>query len=130
MSSTCVNINSNSLGFAVADIKPYVPVVTSSTQGNAKLLEQLKSGFTRTVNWNKYPIDPSFQGVNRFFVVSFEHNVVGNGHRRYSIPTIEIKNYNVMIDKTNFFDQSAKNHLKHTKTFKRLKMVKEMIIRQ
>ena len=120
MSSTCVNINSNSLGFAVADIKPYVPVVTSSTQDNAKLLEQLKSGFTRTVNWNKYPIDPSFQGVNRFFVVSFEHNVVGNGHRRYSVPTIEIKNYNVMIDGTNFFAQSAKNHLKTYKNIQKI----------
>ena len=108
------------MGFAVADIKPYVPVVTSSTQGNAKLLEQLKSGFTRTVNWNKYPIDPSFQGVNRFFVVSFEHNVVGIGHRRYSIPTIEMKNYNVMIDGTNFFAQSAKNHLKTYKNIQKI----------
>ena len=60
--------------------KFYVPVVTLSTQDNAKLLEQLKSGFKRAINWNKYQseptlkvqnqylshlIDPSFQGVNR-----------------------------------------------------------------
>ena len=40
--------------FAIMDIKLYVPVLTLSTQDNAKLLEQLKSGFKRTVNWNKY----------------------------------------------------------------------------
>ena len=50
---------------------------------NTKLLEKLKSCFKRTVNWNKYQsepklqaqnhsIDPTFQGVNRLFVLSFE----------------------------------------------------------
>ena len=66
--------------FAITDTT--VPVVTLSTQDNAKLLQQLKSGFKRTVNWNKYQskvspekqnqyldylIDPSFQVVNRLF---------------------------------------------------------------
>ena len=64
--------------FAITGTKLYVPVVTLSTQDNAKLLQQLKSGFKRTINWNKYQskvtiqapnsyldflIDPSFQGV-------------------------------------------------------------------
>ena len=40
--------------FTITDTKPYVPVVTLSNQDNAKLLEQLKSGFKRTTNWNKY----------------------------------------------------------------------------
>ena len=40
--------------FTITDTKLYVPVVTLSTQDNAKLLEQLKSGFKRTINWNKY----------------------------------------------------------------------------
>ena len=40
--------------FKITDTKMYNPVVTLSTQDNAKLLEQLKSGFKRTVNWNKY----------------------------------------------------------------------------
>ena len=40
--------------FAITETKLYVPVVTLSTQGNAKLLQQLKSGFKRTINWNKY----------------------------------------------------------------------------
>ena len=40
--------------FAITNTKIYVTVVTLSTQDNTKLLEQLKSGFKRTVNWNKY----------------------------------------------------------------------------
>ena len=40
--------------FTMTDTKLYIPVVTLSTQDNAKLLEQLKSGFKRTINWNEY----------------------------------------------------------------------------
>ena len=40
--------------FLIIDTKLYVPVVTLSTQDNTKLLQQLKSGFRRTTNWNKY----------------------------------------------------------------------------
>ena len=40
--------------FKIADTKLYVPVVTLSTQDNAKLLEQLKSGFEKAISWNKY----------------------------------------------------------------------------
>ena len=40
--------------FLINDTKLYVPVVNLSIQDNIKLLEQLKSGFKRTINWNKY----------------------------------------------------------------------------
>ena len=54
-SSTCVTTNSRvAWRFAITDTKLYVSVVTLSTHDNAKLLQQLKSGFTRTINWNKY----------------------------------------------------------------------------
>ena len=88
-SKDCVITNSTGAGkFAITDTKLYVPVVTLSTQDNAKLLQQLKSGFKRTINWNKYQsdpktyaqnrylnhlVDPSFQGVNRLLVLSFEN---------------------------------------------------------
>ena len=53
--STYVISNSTGTGrFAITYTKLYVPVVTLSTQGNAKLLQQLKSGFKRTINLNKY----------------------------------------------------------------------------
>ena len=38
----------------MTDTKLYVPVVTLSTQDNAKLLQQLKSGFKRVADCNKY----------------------------------------------------------------------------
>ena len=52
-SKDCVITNSTGEGkFKITDAKLYVPVVTLSTQDNAKLLQQLKSGFKRTINWN------------------------------------------------------------------------------
>ena len=77
----CVIINSTGDGkFQITETKLYVPVVTLSKQDNTKLLQQLKSGFKRIVNLNKYDssvktfgqnrylnylINSSFQGVNR-----------------------------------------------------------------
>ena len=40
--------------FALTDVNIYVPVATLLTEGNEKLLEQLKSGFKSTINCNKY----------------------------------------------------------------------------
>ena len=53
-SRDCVITNSAGEGkFAIDETKPYVPVVTLSTQDNAKLLQQLKSGFKRIINLSK-----------------------------------------------------------------------------
>ena len=91
-----------------------------STQDNVRLLEQLKSSFKRTINWNKYQpkvpaqapnpyldflIDPSFQGVNRTFVLLFENKDDRTVRTKHYLPTVEIKDYNIMIDEKNFFDQ-------------------------
>ena len=99
--------------FAKVETKLYVLPVTFSTQGNAKLLQQLKSGFKWIINWNKYQlkvtiqrqnqyldylIGPSFQGVSIIFVLSFEDNAVRTGHTRYFFPSIEIKEQNNMIN--------------------------------
>ena len=54
-SSTCVTAEVNrALTFAITDTKLYVTVMTSSTNDNVKLMDQLKSAFRRTINWNKY----------------------------------------------------------------------------
>ena len=59
-SRDCVITNSTGTGkFAITETKLYVPFVNLSTQDNAKLLQQLKSGFKRTINWNKY--EPSIK---------------------------------------------------------------------
>ena len=54
-----------------------------------------------------YLIGQSFQGEKRFFVLSLQSNPHWTLHTRYFIPTREIKHYNVMIDRGNFFDQLA-----------------------
>ena len=52
-SKDCVITNSTGEGkLKITDAKLYVPVVSLSNQDNAKLLQQLKSGFKRTINWN------------------------------------------------------------------------------
>ena len=51
---TYVPIAVQELTFTITDTKLYVPVVTLSPQENAKLLEQLKSGFKKTINWDRY----------------------------------------------------------------------------
>ena len=122
-SSTCVIANSTGAGtFEITDTKLYVPVVTFATQDNAKLLQQLKSGFKRIVNWNKYLskpellaknpnlnhlVEPIFQGVNRLFVLAFENDIQKTSHSSYYLPNLEIKNY-VMINGEKFFDQPIK----------------------
>ena len=58
-SSTCIITNSTGAGtFEITDTKLYVLVVTLSTKENAKLLQQLKSGFKRVINWNKFLSKP------------------------------------------------------------------------
>ena len=120
-SSTCVITNSTGAGrFAITDTKLYVPVVTLSTQDNSKLLQQLKSGFKTVVNWNKclskpellaqnpnlnHLVEPSFQEVNRLFALAFENDTQRTSHTSYYLPKVEIKDYNVMINGENFFDQ-------------------------
>ena len=54
-SKNCVTTNSEGEGkVQITEANLYVPLVTLSTQDNAKLLQQLKSAFKRTINWNKY----------------------------------------------------------------------------
>ena len=82
--------------------------MTLSTQENTKFLQQLKSGFKRIINWNKL-VEPSFQGVNRLFVLAFENDDDNTIDKKY-LPTVEIKDYNIMINGENFFDQPIKNN--------------------
>ena len=98
---------------AITETKLDVPVVTLSAEDNAKLLQQLKPNFKRKINWNKYElsvktsaqnrylnylINPSFQGVNRLFVLSFENEDDRVSHSTYYLPKVETKDYNVIID--------------------------------
>ena len=119
------NVAEQNPTFTITETNLYAPVVTLSTQDNAKLLPQLKSGFKRTISWNKYLskpellpqnpnlnhlIEPSFQGVNRLFVLAFENDEQRIGNKIYYLRNVEIKHYNVMIDRKNIFGQPVKNN--------------------
>ena len=113
-----------SVKFEISDCKLYVPIVTLSAENDKKLLEQLKSGFKRTIKWNKYMsqmsnqnknnnlnylIDPTFSNVNRLFVLSFENEDDRTSYYKYYIRNVEIKDYNVLIVGNAFFELPVKN---------------------
>ena len=110
--------------------KLYVPEVTLSTKDDNNFLEQLKSGFKRTIKWNKYRpemtnqtktnnlnylIDPTFTNVYRLFVFSFENEEGRTSFSKYYTPKVEIKDFNLLIDGKNSFDVPVKTKKKHTK---------------
>ena len=112
-----VNPTSNSqTTFAITDTKRNVTFVTLSTQeqlNNSKSLQQLKLGFKRTINWNKYQLkwtaqnapnqyldyltDSSVQGVNRFSLLAFNADNSIIEQSRYYLPTEKVKDYNARL---------------------------------
>ena len=117
--------------------------MTLSTQENTKFLQQLKSGFKTVINWNKYLskpellaqnpnlnhlVEPSFQGVNKLFVLAFEYDDYRTSDEQYYLPTVEIKDYDIMINGENFFGQPIKNNKVTYENFRKLLQVKEMTI--
>ena len=104
------NVTNQGSTFSIADTKLYVPVVTLSTQDNAKFLPQLQSGFKRKINWSKYLpkpesleqnpdlnylVEPSFQGINTLFVLAFDNDEPRESNKRYYLSNVEIKDYNL-----------------------------------
>ena len=98
----------------IKDKKLYLPVVTLSAENYNKLLEQSKTGFTRTITWNKYRsemssqtvnnnlnylIDPIFTNVNILFVLSLknehrnddENESVRTSFKKYYVPKVEVE---------------------------------------
>ena len=69
-------------------------------------------------NVTRFPLDASFQGVNRLFVIAY-NNTNGNAnqversvHRKYFLPRVDIPNYNVLIDGRKFYDQPINDQIK------------------
>ena len=129
------NVNNRETTFKITSTMLYVPVVTLSTKDNVNLTKLLNEGFKRSVYWNEYkskieakeandqtrtrfPLDASFQGVNRMFVLAFNNTdgnanqVERNSRRKYFFPRVNIINYNVLIDGRNFFDQPISDQIK------------------
>ena len=87
------------------------------------MLQQLKSGFKRTANWSKYLskpeilarnknlnrlFQPSFQGMNRLFILVFENDIQNTSHSGYYLPNVELKDYKIMINGESLFGQPIK----------------------
>ena len=143
-SKDCVVPTRNDTIFKITNTKLYVPIVTLSSKDNVKLVKLLEEWFKRPVYWNEYqtkietrnldnnnltrfPLDASFQGVRRLFVLAFNNTTVNvpnnpinntnnrvlrNSHTKYFLPRVNITNYNVLIDGRNFYDQPINDLVK------------------
>ena len=124
----CVlSTNAANAVFIINDTKLYFPVVTLSKEDNKGFIEQQNKGFQRSLYWNEYKtkekdenadannantvryinLDPSFQGVNRLFLMAYDRatgQATKNGQRKYYLPRIDLKKYNVIIDGRNFYE--------------------------
>ena len=119
--------------FQLEDTKLYVPVVTLSAKDNTNFIKQQNEDFKRSAYWNEYKsdvstqtadlinakrfqLDPSFQGVNRLFVLAFnvegnDNRVTRDGHQKYFLPRVDIKGYNFAIDGRNFYDNPISSQI-------------------
>ena len=110
--------------FSITNCKLYVPIVTLSKDDEIKLLTNLKSGFKREIEWNKYRllvskeainknlnilIDPTFTNVNRLFVLAYQDNADRQSFSQFYLPRVMVKDFIVIIDKLAFFDLPIKN---------------------
>ena len=120
--------------------KIYVPVVTLSKEDNKDFIEQQNKGFQRSIYWNEYKtkekdedgnanvtkyisLDPSFQGVNRLFLMAYSREAnqpTRNGHRKYYLPRIDIKKHNIIIDGRNFYDNPIENNSEKYRELKKV----------
>ena len=108
---------------AINDCKLYMPVISLSKDDEIKLLTNLKSVFTREIEWNKYRsqmtteavnnnlnilVDPTFTNVNRLFVLAYQNADDRQSFYQFYLPKVMVKDYNVIIDKLAFFDLPIK----------------------
>ena len=116
--------------FTIKDTRLYVPVVTLSARGNQKLSKFLSKVFERSVYWSEYKtksddenttnefryfLESNFVGVNRLFVLVFTNegnNATRFNAQKYYLAKYIIKNYNVIINGKNFYEQAIDSYIK------------------
>ena len=111
------------LKFSIIDCKLYVPVVTVQTEYQNQLYKDLKTGISIDFKWNKYRsqvinqtatnnlnflTDSTFNNVIRLFVLAFPNEEDRRSFSKYYTPTVEIKDYNVIIDGQPFYEIKKK----------------------
>ena len=126
--------------FIINDTKMYVPVVTLSKEDNKYFIEQQNKRFQRSIYWNEYKtkeinenadanvfkyinLDPSFQGVNRLFVMAYNRangQPTRNGQQKYYLPRTDLEKYNVIIDRRNFYDNPIESDIEKYRELKKV----------
>ena len=113
------------LKFNITDCKLYAPVVTLQTEYENEIYKELKAGAAIDFIWSKYRsqvinqtatnnlnylLDPTFNNVNRLFVLAFENDEDRSSFEKYYTPTIEIEHYNVILDgQESFYEIPIRN---------------------
>ena len=129
--------------FIINDTKLYVPVVTLSKEHNKDFIEQQNKGFQRSIYWNEYKtkeltvdsgdnnanvvryisLDPSFQGVNRLFIMTYSrvnNQPTKDSQRKYYLPRVDLNKYNVITDGRNFYDNPIESDVKKYRELKKV----------
>ena len=126
--------------FIINDTKMYVSVVTLSKEYNKDFIEQQNKGFQRSIYWNEYKtkeiyenadanvfmyinLDPSFQGVNRLFVMAYSranNQPTRNGQQKYYLPRIDLEKYIVIIDGRNFYGNPIESDIEKDRELKKV----------
>ena len=130
----------NNAVFIINDTKMYVPIVTLSKEDNKDFIQQKNKGFQSSIYWNEYKtkeinedvdanvfkyinLDPSFQGVNRLFVMAYSRvdgELTRNRRKKYYLPIIYLKKYNVIIDGRNFYDNPIESDIEKYRELKKV----------
>ena len=132
------NANANNIIFTIKDTKLYVPVVTLSAKDNQKLSKLVSKGFERSFYWNecktksgdknktnkfRYFLESNFIGINRLFVLVYSNrndDVKRFNAKRYYLTKGIIKNYNVIINGKNIYDQPTDSGIKRCEEIRKL----------
>ena len=134
----------------ITDAKLHVPIATLSTNNSGNLTKQLNEEFKRPAYWNSYEtksakvieqgknlyelLNLSFQGVKRLFALAYviaapaDDNPADDtagikSNKKYFLPRGKIKNYNVLIDGRNFYDQPINDVIKQYDEMKSINRV-------
>ena len=136
--------NDGNTVFIINYTKLYVPVVTLSKEDKKDFIEQQNKGLQRSIYWNEYKtkeqtenaddnatkyinLDPSFQGVNRLFVLAHNRLAAANDNQFnknskqvYYLPRNDLNKYNVIIDGRNFYDNPIESDIEKHRELKKV----------
>ena len=129
----------NNAVFIINDTKLYVPVVTLSKEDNKDFIEQQNKGFQRSIYWNEYKtkeltenadanvfkyinLDPSFQGVNRLFVMAYsrvDSQPTRDGRKKYYLPRVDLNKYVIIVGR-NFYENPIESDIEKYRELKKV----------